>query len=176
MHTQSLHSQMCVYIQYSAQHREAGQAKEIKSMEQQWMLHAKEVFPCVFLGTCAIGSSAPFYIFKRFSHVYFRLNNLSTCDTRTYTHMQMHTIWRPGILGMLWHQDIDDDSSMHGIYTHTHTHTHHACCCFCPFPIQCVPVFSVHVCVWAFTKCLSDSFKETSDKLKVEFKMGCEWY
>jgi len=24
--------------------------------------------------------------------------------------------------------------------------------------------------------CLSDSFKETSDELKVEFKMGCEWY
>jgi hypothetical protein len=52
----------------------------------------------------------------------------------------------------------------------------HACYFFCPFHIQCVPVSSVHVCVCACTKCLSDNFKETSDKLKVEFKMRFECY
>jgi hypothetical protein len=55
----SLYEVRYVYIcTCSSQYRDAGLAKEIKQLGQQWMPRVKQIFPRVILGTRAIISSA----------------------------------------------------------------------------------------------------------------------
>ena len=56
IHIQSLHHQICVYIcTYSSQFRDIGQPKEIKkTLQQLWMLCAKEIFLHAILGSSGL--------------------------------------------------------------------------------------------------------------------------
>jgi len=58
-HTVCTQSDMCLYTcTYSSQYTDVGRAKEILNWDSSEMPRAKEIFPRVIFGTCAIGSSA----------------------------------------------------------------------------------------------------------------------